>query len=157
MKAVCNWPFFTVILLAFTLSSCKITPPRITDVRGFTMKKREDNTQAVVLEMKIENDNWVGFKLKNPLASVRINGQEVGRADAPFNLKVKARSNNYQTIELSSDIDLSTILGTLLTTLQSGKVKVEVDGSLTMKAPFYKKPLLFKVNEEYSLKDLLKL
>lgn len=154
MKAKCFIFILLVLNIAFT--SCKFTPPKITNVRNFQLKERPDNSKAIVLEMQIENDNWVGFKLKNPLATVRLNGQEIGKADAPFNLKVKARSNNYQTIELSSDFDFSNLFMVLLPTLKDGKIRVEVDGSLTVKAPFYKKPMLFKVNEEYSVKDLLK-
>lgn len=155
MKASIKNMVWVNLLLVILISACTYTPPKITNVRNFHMTKRPDNTQALVLEMQIENKNWVGFKLKNPLASVKLNGQEVGRADAPFNLKVKARSNNYQTIELSSNMNITNLLLALLPTLKNGKVRIEVDGSLTVKAPFYKKPLLFKVDEEYSLKDLI--
>jgi len=155
MKAAFRNIFWVNLLMIFLISSCTYVPPRITNVRNFQMTKKPDNTQALVLEMQIENKNWVGFKLKNPLATVKLNGQEVGRADAPFNLKVKARSNNYQTIELSSNLNLSSLLLALLPTLQNGKVRIEVDGSLTVKSAFYKKPLVFKVDEEYSIKDLI--
>ena len=155
MKASFRNIFWLNLLMIFLISSCTYVPPKITNVRNFHMTKRPDNSQALVLEMQIENKNWVGFKLKNPLATVKLNGQEVGRADAPFNLKVKARSNNYQTIELSSNMNISSLLLALLPTLQNGKVRIEVDGSLTVKSAFYKKPLIFKVDEEYSIKDLI--
>lgn len=145
-----------IVLGSLTFSSCKYTPPAITDVRNFEMKTRPDQSKALVMEMRIENKNWVGFKLKNPLATVKINGTEIGRAEAPFQLKVKARSNNYQTIELTSDVSFAQAIQSLLFSLQSGKVKLEVDGSMTVKAPFYKKPLLFKVDKEYAFKDLMK-
>jgi|GEM_PF-1028497 len=145
-----------LIISLLSLASCKFIPPKITNARGFRMEQRSDGHKALVMELEIENKNFIGFRLKNPLATLRLNGQEIGRADAPLNLKIKARSKNYQTIELRSDISWKQALGTIGYTVTSGKVKLELDGSMTARTAFVKKPLLFRVDKEYSIMDLLK-
>lgn len=142
--------------LMLVLSSCKFVPPRITNARGFHLETKNDGRKVIMLELEIENKNWVGFRLKNPLATLKLNGQEIGRAEAPLNLKIRAHSKNYQTIELRSDINWKQALGTIGYTITSGKVKIELDGSMTARTAFVKKPLLFKVDKEYSIIDLMK-
>jgi LEA14-like dessication related protein len=147
-----------IIPCLLIIVSCKFSEPRITGAKAFEFVDGAGGKKALKVDVRIENPNGIGFKLRNPAIELLINDKPVSSAYTDRVVKVKAKSNEYHSIYAQTDLTsfgkLLDLAGSILTT---GGVKLTIRGNVRVKVLFIGKNLTFEESKMYSLKDFLKL
>lgn len=151
-----KWLLFLGIAVMI-FSGCQIQQPRVTGVRAFTLEKDPNGNRALRMEIRIDNPNFIGFKVQDPVFEVFLNSKRLGSGYSGKTIRVKARSEDFHGVYLATDIrSWKDVLGPITSILSTGKIKFEVKGDLTARVLFWKKTLVVKVSEDVNLLDLLK-
>lgn len=109
------------------------------------------------MEIRIDNPNAIGFKIKDPVFEVFLNSKRLGKGYSGKTIRVKARSEDFYGVYLSTDIKTwKDALGPLLSILSTGKINLEVKGDMTARVLFWKKTFVVEISENVNLSDLLK-
>lgn len=149
--------YLLVVLLGTGLAGCKIVAPQVSGVRNFSLADDPGGNKALKMEIRVNNPNRVGFRVSDPAFEVFLNGTRIGIAQSDKKIRIKARSNDYHTIYLGTDIrSLSGALAPLLSVLSSGKIQFEAKGQLKARCLGQKRVMGIGVSENLNLEDIIK-
>lgn len=155
----CMRKLFFLWLIAFSAfgSSCKIVEPKVTGVRAFSLAEDPYGNRALRMDIRIDNPNRIGFRVSDPVFEVFLNSSRIAAGYSGKPVKVKARSSDFHTVYLSTDIkNIKDALGPLMSIISTGKINVKVQGDLTARVFLFKKTLRVDVSENLNVLDLLK-
>lgn len=115
--------------LIFILASCEFEEPDFSDVSNFKFKELNGNQLDFSFDVKVENPNTLGFKVKNGKVDVSGNGLELGTITLNEKIKVKRKSENTYTVPLTLDLTNGGLLK-ILKLASDGEVEVKLDGKV---------------------------
>lgn len=146
-----------ILLVIASFCSCTIQQPRITGARGFALEHDPNGNRAVRVEIRIDNPNFIGFKINDPVFEILLNKHRLGSGYSGKTIRVKAHSNDYHGLYISTDIrSWKDAIAPLMSVLLSGKINFQITGDMTARVLFWKKTFKLDVSENVSLNDLMK-
>lgn len=119
-------PALYFLSLLGLLSACKVGMPTPTSVNFGGLSRNKDGKQGLQLHVGLNNPNSFGLRVKKLQFTLNLNGESLGRMEAPGTLRIKPRSDTSYPLHLTAD--LSGLKGGL-TGLLTGRMQVQVKGS----------------------------
>lgn len=149
---------FLLILSILLFNSCveyeQVKFLGVTNVSNF---QKEGNKVNVEVALRVNNPNKYTIKVKPSTMEVLLNGNKIGTAFLNDKVKLKKKSENIYTADLSVELEKLNLFS-LGTTLLQGKVNLQFKGNLKAGVGLVQKR--FPVNESKeipieNLKNLL--
>ena len=115
--------------LALVQTSCEFDEPDFSDVSNFKFKELKGNQLDFSFDVKVENTNSVGFKVKNGKVDVTGNGLELGTITLNEKIKVKRKSENTYTVPLTLDLTNGGLFR-IIKLASDDEVELKLDGKV---------------------------
>jgi len=134
---------FSTIML---LSSC-IKLIEIGDIQSVKITNSSSKDFTLTFKVKVKNPNFYKVTLKQIDVTVTVNNFSLGNVKNETNIVIPANCNEY--IDIPIDVTIDNLFGaglTLLSSIGSKKINIEVKGNVQVKALF--KTFKVEINEK---------
>ncbi len=117
-------PLLILLWLGF---SCNIEEPSFDDIGNFHLTEMKGSHIAGSFDVKVENPNGFGFKVKKVEADIVVENQKVGVVRLDDKIKVKRKSNSTYNIPISVELENGAMLF-LMKQATKNEVSVNIKG-----------------------------
>ncbi len=118
-----------VAAMIFSLPACEIEEPDISDFTNFKLGKINGKNVDVSFDVKIDNPNTFGFKLKRGNLDVTANAIKIGVITFPQKIKVKKKSDKSYHVPLKLLLEDGALMQ-IMKLSTAGDVIVKIDGKV---------------------------
>lgn len=115
--------------LALIQTSCEFDEPDFSDISNFKFQDLNGNKLNFSFDVKIDNPNTLGFKIKNGKVDVSGNGTKLGTITLTDKIKVKRKSENTYNVPLTLDLTNGGLFQ-IIKLAAAGEVEVKLDGKV---------------------------
>ena len=148
MKLKFQLNLFIVLFITTILSSCSIEDPDFSEFGNFKLIQLDGQKVNVSFDIKIENENAFGFKIKRGKLDLKVNNQIIGLINLTDKIKVKRKSQTVYTVPLTIDLTDGALFQ-LIKLSKSNAVDVEIEGKVRGSVCGFGKT--FRVKEKKSI------
>jgi LEA14-like dessication related protein len=118
-----------ILSAVFLLSSCEIIEPELSGYSNFKIKKMEGKEFDITFDVRVENENGFGMKVKKGSVDVEANNMVLATLTLSDKIKVKRKSDKTYTVPVHIKIADGAMFR-ILALLTSSKVDLEFDGKV---------------------------
>lgn len=120
---------FNILTAVLLLSSCEIIEPELSGYSNFKFKKMDGKEFDITFDVRVENENGFGMKVKKGSVDVEANNMVLATLTLSDKIKVKRKSDNTYTVPVHIKI-ADGALFRVLALVASNKVDLEFDGKV---------------------------
>lgn len=111
------------------LHSCEFEEPDFSDVSNFKFQELNGDAIDFSFDVKVDNPNKLGFKIKNGKVDITGNGKALGTVTLDEKIKIKRKSANTYTVPLTLDLSKGGLFN-LIKLATAGEVELKLDGKV---------------------------
>lgn len=94
----------SVFVLVLTINSCDLEEPDFSNFSNFKFGKLDGKKLDISFDVKIDNPNKIGFKIKKGNADFLVNDLKLGEVHYTKKMKIKRKAEREYTIPLTLEL-----------------------------------------------------
>jgi LEA14-like dessication related protein len=147
---------FAALILALTLTSCKVYPPVYKRVENFKFERIDKDGFKVSGNIVLYNPNKLKLKLHDVLMNVQINGKHVATAGQLTPIAINKASEFSIPLNLTVKPEMTLLEGlqNIISMIKTHEAEVTVSGTVVVGAMGIKVPIPVKETEKIDLSKL---